>query len=59
MPTYNIRCTNKKCKHEDQVVQKYDDPLPLCEKCNSETERFIKRTAFVLKGKGWFDKGGY
>ena len=59
MATYNIRCTNEECKHEDQVIQKYDDPLPLCKICNSETERFIKRTAFVLKGKGWFDKGGY
>jgi putative FmdB family regulatory protein len=59
MPTYNIRCTNEECKHEDQVIQKYDDPLPPCELCSSETERFIKQTTFVLKGQGWFDKGGY
>ena len=59
MSTYNIRCTNEECKHEDQVIQKYDDPLPPCEECNSETERFIKQTTFVLKGQGWFDKGGY
>lgn len=59
MPSYNIRCTNKECNAESEVIQKYEDPLPPCEECKSETVRFIKRTTFVLKGQGWFDKGGY
>jgi len=57
MPTYNLRC--KKCSHEFQKTQKMSDAPPLCPKCGNATEILIKKTSFILKGKGWFNTGGY
>lgn len=57
MPSYVFKC--KKCEHKQSALQKFDDPPPKCEKCESETERAIAKSTFVLKGKGWFNTGGY
>jgi putative FmdB family regulatory protein len=57
MPTYNLRC--KKCSHEFQKTQKMSDPTPLCPKCAGDSEFLIKKSSFILKGKGWFNTGGY
>lgn len=57
MPTYVFKC--KKCEHKQTSIQKFNDPPPKCEKCESKTERAIAQSTFVLKGKGWFNTGGY
>lgn len=59
MPLYNFKCSNEKCDNIVEKIQKYDDDPPNCDKCESETIRIIVNTSFVLKGKGWFNKGGY
>ena len=61
MPTYNYRCENEECKHEFEALHKMSDPHPPCPKCNHEkTERLVsKKSTFILKGKGWFNTGGY
>lgn len=57
MPTYVFKC--KKCEQKKTVIQKFDDPAPKCDKCTQDMERAIAQTSFVLKGKGWFNTGGY
>jgi len=57
MPSYVFKC--KKCGHKQNAIQKYEDTPPKCEKCGSDTERAIAQSNFVLKGKGWFNTGGY
>lgn len=63
MPTYTYRCSEEKCKHEFDIVQKMsDDKLTDCPECKEEgsLEKIITATAgFQLKGNGWFNKGGY
>jgi len=59
MPLYNYRCKNEECKHEFQRTQKMSDPNPDCPECKSVVEKVIKATTFILKGKGWFNTGGY
>lgn len=59
MPIYKFKCTNKKCGEETTAMQKFDDPPPPCPKCKSKTERAIASSSFHLKGKGWFNTGGY
>lgn len=60
MPTYNYRCKNKECEHEFEALHKMSAPHPPCPKCNhEEVERLISKSAFILKGKGWFNTGGY
>jgi len=37
-----------------------DEPLTTCEKCSGELNKIITSSGgFQLKGKGWFNKGGY
>ena len=59
MPTYTYRCNE--CKDETEKVQKMtDSPLTVCEKCKGELSKIITGFGgFQLKGKGWFNKGGY
>lgn len=57
MPTYVFKC--KKCEEKKTVRQKYDDPAPKCDKCTQDMERAVAQSSFVLKGKGWFNTGGY
>ena len=50
------------CGAEWEVDQKITDPrLEKCPHCEApEPRRLISGgTGFVLKGKGWFEKGGY
>jgi putative FmdB family regulatory protein len=56
MPLYDFKCTV--CEHIFEQRQKYKDPNPACEECNSATEKLITGTSFVLKGGGWY-KDGY
>ncbi|MAE84340.1 MAG: hypothetical protein CMB80_16485 [Flammeovirgaceae bacterium] len=58
--TYEYRCKN--CDHTWTLSQKItDEAVKNCPACNKETAmRLISGgQGFVLKGQGWFNKGGY
>ena len=54
MPTYEYRCNA--CKREFEYEQRIsDDDLVKCEACGEDKlEKLISRTAFQLKGSGWY-----
>jgi putative FmdB family regulatory protein len=54
MPVYEYQC--KACGREFEYQQRMSDPeKTLCEACGEEKlERIISRTAFQLKGGGWY-----
>ena len=56
MPIYEYRC--KSCGEEIEVIQKFRDrPLRKCRSCSGRLEKLISRTAFQLKGGGWYAQG--
>ncbi|HKQ59805.1 MAG TPA: FmdB family zinc ribbon protein [Candidatus Polarisedimenticolaceae bacterium] len=56
MPIYEYRC--RSCGVVTEVIQKIGDkPLRRCEKCSGSLEKLISRTAFQLKGGGWYQDG--
>jgi putative FmdB family regulatory protein len=56
MPIYEYRCTS--CGHTLEVIQKYNDaPLTKCVECAGKLEKLISRSAFLLKGGGWYSEG--
>jgi putative FmdB family regulatory protein len=56
MPIYEYRCTS--CGHTLEVIQKFDDkPLKKCTECSGALEKLISRSAFQLKGGGWYSEG--
>lgn len=60
MPTYAYRC--QECGHEFETIQKIsEDPLKECPECKKESlKKLINASGgFQLKGKGWFNNGGY
>lgn len=54
MPVYEYAC--EKCQREFEIEQRISDaPLSRCPKCRSrKVKRLISKTAFVLKGGGWY-----
>jgi putative FmdB family regulatory protein len=53
MPTYEYKCTS--CGKEFEYQQRMSEaPKDLCEACGGKLERLISRTAFQLKGGGWY-----
>lgn len=54
MPMYEYRCNA--CKREFEYEQRMsDDDLVTCEACGEpKLEKLISRTAFQLKGSGWY-----
>ena len=56
MPLYDFQCNE--CEHIFEVIQKYLDPNPQCEKCGEPTIKIISNTSFIMKGDGWY-KDGY
>src|SRR5512135_2549405 len=53
MPIYEYGC--KACHPEFEYEQRMSDPeKTVCEACGGELERLISRTAFTLKGGGWY-----
>lgn len=68
MPLYEYRC--HKCGNVFEVMQKFsDEPVTVHPECGGEVEKLISRSAFQLKGSGWYatdyaksggakDKGG-
>jgi putative FmdB family regulatory protein len=54
MPIYEYLC--EKCGHEFEREQRItEDPVKVCPACRArKVRRLISRTAFVLKGSGWY-----
>jgi putative FmdB family regulatory protein len=54
MPIYEYECAA--CGHQFEEMQKMSDPpVRTCPKCKKKkVERLISRTAFQLKGGGWY-----
>ena len=55
MPTYEYAC--KGCGHEFEREQRISEkPIKKCPSCGAlKARRQISRTAFVLKGGGWYN----
>ncbi len=53
MPVYEYQC--KACGRDFEYQQRMSDPdKTTCEECGGSLERLISRTAFTLKGGGWY-----
>jgi putative FmdB family regulatory protein len=53
MPLYEYKCHS--CGKIIEVIQKFsDEPLHTHEDCGGELEKLISRSAFQLKGSGWY-----
>jgi putative FmdB family regulatory protein len=53
MPIYEYRCLD--CSHEFELIQKFSDPpLEECPSCPGTVQKLISRSAFHLKGNGWY-----
>jgi putative FmdB family regulatory protein len=53
MPLYEYRCS--KCGNVFEKIQKFSDaPLTVHEDCGGAVEKLISRSAFALKGSGWY-----
>jgi len=53
MPIYEYVC--EKCGDHIEILQKLNDPpLKRCKKCRGKLEKIVSRTAFQLKGSGWY-----
>ncbi len=53
MPIYEYKCS--KCKNEFEAVQKFSDaPILQCPTCGGPVKKLISRSAFHLKGSGWY-----
>lgn len=56
MPMYEYQC--EKCQKTTEVIQKFSDaPLTTCESCGGTLFKPLQRTAFHLKGGGWYADG--
>lgn len=56
MPIYEYRCQS--CGDEFETIQKFSDrPLTRCKKCHGKLEKLFSRSAFLLKGGGWYSDG--
>jgi putative FmdB family regulatory protein len=53
MPIYEYRCQG--CHHEFERMQKFSDPpIEICPTCAGSVRKLISRSAFHLKGSGWY-----
>ena len=53
MPVYEYEC--KACGRDFEYQQRMSDPdKTTCEVCGGALDRLISRTAFSLKGGGWY-----
>ena len=60
MPFYTFKCPL--CECEEEVLQKFDDAAPTCEKCTKmvprhivDMERIIGAPSIRFKGKGFYE----
>ena len=53
MPIYEYHCAD--CNHQFELMQKFSDPpLEQCPSCSGHVHKLISRSAFHLKGSGWY-----
>ncbi len=53
MPLYEYYCA--KCDKVFEKLQKYSDPpLIQCDECGGKVDKQVSRSAFHLKGTGWY-----
>ena len=53
MPIYEYRCLD--CGHQFELMQKFSDPpAKTCTSCSGAVQKLISRSAFHLKGSGWY-----
>jgi len=53
MPIYEYRCLD--CGHQFELMQKFSDPpAETCTSCSGSVQKLISRSAFHLKGSGWY-----
>jgi putative FmdB family regulatory protein len=53
MPIYEYRCLD--CGHQFELMQKFSDPpAETCTSCSGAVQKLISRSAFHLKGSGWY-----
>ena len=53
MPIYEYRCLD--CGHQFELLQKFSDPpAETCTSCSGTVQKLISRSAFHLKGSGWY-----
>ena len=53
MPIYEYRCLD--CGHQFELMQKFSDPpAETCTSCSGTVQKLISRSAFHLKGDGWY-----
>src|SRR5450755_3312116 len=53
MPIYEYKC--EKCGDVFEVRQRFsDEPVTIHEKCGGQVEKLNSRSAFQLKGSGWY-----
>ena len=53
MPIYEYRCQD--CNHEFERIQSFSDPpVTVCPTCDGSVQKLISRSAFHLKGSGWY-----
>jgi putative FmdB family regulatory protein len=53
MPIYEYYCTD--CSNEFETMQKFSDPpVEHCPSCSGKVHKLISRSAFHLKGSGWY-----
>lgn len=56
MPLYEYQC--QECGYHFEVRQRFSDaPLDTCRKCGGAARKMISRSAFALKGGGWYQQG--
>lgn len=51
MPLYEYRC--EACQQLREVLQRWQDGPPECERCNKPMAKQVSTTTFQLKGSGW------
>ena len=51
MPLYVFECNA--CGRIMEVLQKFGDPRPECERCSKKMNKKVALTSFSLKGDGW------
>ncbi len=53
MPIYEYRCSE--CGNQFELMQKFSDPpAENCPSCSGSVHKLISRSAFHLKGSGWY-----
>lgn len=55
MPVYEYTCST--CNTKISVIQKFNDPFPICKTCNKVMTKLISNSSFILKGGGWYADG--